>query len=128
MTITKNHLGLAAIIGIVCLEAIALMKGINGVLLTTVIAFLSMLGGYKLGQPQEAVQRARKMAGHLGILLGCLLLASCSAMPQISVCLVHPEFGQVCIDIKEQIYVRADLDPEQLGQLKEWVKGKLGKR
>lgn len=41
---------IAVILGIVILEAVALFKGIDGILLTSIIAILAALGGLSLPQ------------------------------------------------------------------------------
>ena len=50
--ITNYKIILGAIAGIVVLEAIALFNGINGVLLTTVIAVIAGLAGWTLPTPK----------------------------------------------------------------------------
>ena len=50
---------IVAMVCITALEAIALLKGIDGTLLSTVIAVLAGLVGYKYGRAQET-QPARK--------------------------------------------------------------------
>ena len=41
---------IAVVAGIVILEGIALLKGLNGMLLTTVLAILAGIGGWSLPQ------------------------------------------------------------------------------
>ena len=48
----KTIITCVTIIGIVVLEMYALNKGINGVLLTTVIALLAGMTGYIMPQPK----------------------------------------------------------------------------
>lgn len=49
----KNYkIVIAAIAGIVILEGIALFKGFDGIVLTTVIAAIVGLGGWSLPQPK----------------------------------------------------------------------------
>ena len=49
-----------AMVCITVLEAIALLKGIDGTLLSTVIAVLSGMAGYKYGRAQEAQSDKKK--------------------------------------------------------------------
>lgn len=46
----KIHLALVAMVCITSLELVALLKGIDGQILATVIATLAGLGGFMLGQ------------------------------------------------------------------------------
>jgi len=51
---------ICAMICITVLEVVALLKGIDGALLSTVIAVLSGLAGYRFGKMQEANTGRRK--------------------------------------------------------------------
>ena len=46
----EKEVVIAVILGIVVLETIALLKGLDGVLLTTVLAILAGIGGWSLPQ------------------------------------------------------------------------------
>jgi len=57
----KDLKGIVAIGGIVVLESIALMKGIDGTILTMVVATLAGLGGYYVrGQVDDILLRAKE--------------------------------------------------------------------
>jgi len=57
----KDLKGIVAIGGIVVLESIALMKGIDGTILTMVVATLAGLGGYYMrGSVDGVLQREKE--------------------------------------------------------------------
>jgi len=57
----KDLKGIVAIGGIVVLESIALMKGIDGTILTMVVATLAGLGGYYVrGHVDDILLRAKE--------------------------------------------------------------------
>ncbi|MBA7653714.1 hypothetical protein ES703_61571 [subsurface metagenome] len=53
MKTATDHLTLVAIVAIVILEAIALLKGINGASFGIAIAIIAGLAGYKLRPPSK---------------------------------------------------------------------------
>lgn len=50
----------AAIVGIVVLEGIALYQGVDGAMLSTVVAILAALGGYEIGKGKSSVQNEQR--------------------------------------------------------------------
>ncbi len=52
MKMMNSNVIIVVVIGIVILEAIALSKGINGIILTIVIATLAGLGGWVVPAPE----------------------------------------------------------------------------
>ncbi len=55
---TKLIITIVAILGIVYLEGLAIMAGINGTLFATVIAAIAGLGGYTIGIKKETLKKA----------------------------------------------------------------------
>jgi len=53
---SKTLIILAAILGVVVLESIALMKGIDGALLMSSLAIVGGLGGYELKDQQNKLK------------------------------------------------------------------------
>lgn len=118
----KNTVVVFGICAVAGLEAIALLKGINGTVFATSMAALGTMIGYVFGAKGEAAG-APARAAVAGLLLSFGLMG-CGTT--VEACYVHPEYGQVCVSYNGKLHVRADIKGVRLTEVVNWLKETYG--
>lgn len=55
------------------------------------------------------------------------VLASCSNLPPVEFCYVHPVYGQVCVSVGGKRHYREDLTVAQRAEVDKWIAESGGK-
>lgn len=124
------------------LDITALKAGIDGVLMITCVGVVGGIGTVffvKSGDRAKFMAKVigRKVAAAL-IVLAPFALASCAQvksavkevvenLPPVEICLKHETYGTVCVIVGKEVYVKADLDPATLEEVKAWALERVGR-
>lgn len=122
----KNTVVCFGLVGIVLLEAIALLKGVNGVAFATALAAIGSLVGYVFRGIQDGGSSSTP-AKVLALLVALGLAAGCAGGPgfQIEACIMHQTYGKICASFdgkNVKITADAQLPPEVEAEISEWIR------
>ena len=58
----------------------------------------------------------------LVLLVPFCMASSCSNLPPVEFCYVHPKYGQVCVKVGGKVYTDPKLTDAQRKEVEEWLK------